>query len=137
MKISAWRQHTDFLLFALIGVMNTFVHGAILLWAVETLHLHLLFAHALAFWVANLLSYIVNSRITFKMPLGILRYARFLLASLVALGLTLCIAWVTSHMGLHYQLGFAIIVITVPLFSFAAIKFWAFAGHRSTPSHRV
>lgn len=137
MKISAWRRHTDILLFAIIGVVNTFVHGAILLWAVETLHLHLLLAHALAFWVANLFSYIVNSRVTFKVPLGALSYARFLLASLVALCLTLGIAWLTNHLGVHYQIGFAIIVITVPLFSFAVIKFWAFAGHRSIPSHRA
>ncbi|AFU44352.1 GtrA family protein [Acidovorax sp. KKS102] len=137
MNLNAWRTHTDFLLFAIIGILNTFVHGGVLMWAVEKLQLTLLLAHTLAFAVANLFSYIANSRITFKAPLSVLRYARFLLASLVALGLTLCIAWVTSRLGLHYQIGFVIIVFTVPLFSFAVIKFWAFAGHRSTPSQRV
>jgi putative flippase GtrA len=134
MNLKAWRQHTDWMVFGAIGVMNTLVHGIILTAAVEKLRLHLLLAHALAFGVANLFSYIANSRLTFQVPFSLARYVRFLLASIAALGLTLGIAWITDRIGLHYQWGFAIIVVTVPLFSFVLLKFWAFAGHRSHPN---
>lgn len=131
MNLAAWRQHTDLLVFGTIGVLNTLVHGVMLTTAVEKLQLPLLLAHVLAFGVANIFSYFANSRFTFKVALGLVRYLRFLLASLAALCLTLGIAWLTNHIGMHYQMGFAIIVVTVPLFSFGLVKFWAFAGHSS------
>lgn len=135
MSLAALRRHTDLLVFGAIGVLNTLVHGVVLTAAVEKLRLHLLLAHVCAFGVANIFSYLANSRFTFKVGLSVTRYLRFLLASLVALCLTLGIAWLTNRIGLHYQTGFAIIVVTVPLFSFALVKFWAFAGHHSSPSH--
>ena len=131
MNLAAWRRHADLMVFGTIGVLNTLVHGVVLTAAVEKLRLHLLLAHMLAFGVANIFSYLANSRYTFKVTLSVTRYLRFLLASLAALCLTLGIAWLTNRIGMHYQMGFAIIVVTVPLFSFALVKFWAFAGHRS------
>ena len=137
MKIDAWRQHTDFLRFAVIGGVNTLVHGAILTLAIEKFQLQLLSAHVLAFWFANLFSYVANSRITFHRPLSGLRYVRFVAASLVSLCLTLGIAWATNYFGVHYRVGFSIIVVTVPVFSFFIIKFWAFAGPHSSSSPSV
>lgn len=131
------RRHKAFITFAVIGAINTMVHGAVLVGAMETWQLPLLLSHCLAFMVANLFSYVANSRITFKVAFGWRSYTRFLLASLLALGLTLSLAWVASQWGLHYVVGFAIIVLTVPLFSFVIIKCWAFAGHRSIPSHHA
>lgn len=135
MNLAAWRQHADFLRFAVIGVANTLVHGAILTLTIEKFHFHLLIAHVFAFWFANLFSYISNSRFTFFVPLSGVRYFRFLSASLVSLCLTLGIAWVTAHLGLHYHIGFAIIVVMVPLFSFFIVKFWAFAGGYENSGH--
>lgn len=123
-------RHAQLLCFALIGVANTLVHGAILVVAVEWVALEVTAAHLVAFCVANIFSYLMNSWLTFKAALSLSRYARFFLASLLSLGLTLLLAWGTDIYGLHYLLGFVLIVVVVPLLSFAVMKFWTFAHVR-------
>lgn len=120
-------RHAQLLCFALIGVANTLVHGAILVVAVEWVALGVTAAHLVAFCVANIFSYLMNSWLTFKATLSPGRYVRFSLASLLSLGLTLLLAWFCDHYGLHYLLGFALIVVVVPLLNFAVMKFWTFA----------
>lgn len=129
-------RHAQLLCFALIGVANTLVHGAILVVAVEWLALKVTLAHLLAFAVANAFSYVMNSWLTFKAALSLRRYARFFLASLLSLGLTLLLAWFCDHYGLHYLLGFVLIVVVVPLLSFAVMKFWTFAQSDQPPALR-
>lgn len=131
MLLRLWRKWREIALFAVIGVANTLVHGLVLASAVELLQLPLLIAHTVAFGVANLFSYLLNSLFTFCMPLSVSRYVRFLAASLVALTLTLGIAAAADGSGLDYLYGFAIVVVTVPVFSFVVVKFWAFAKPRT------
>lgn len=123
-------RYAQLLCFALVGVANTLVHGAILVVAVEWVALGVTVAHLVAFCVANIFSYLMNSWLTFKAALSLSRYARFFLASLLSLGLTLLLAWVSELYGLHYLLGFVLIVVVVPLLSFAVMKFWTFAHVR-------
>jgi len=55
-------------------------------------------------------------------------YIRFFVASLVALGLTLLLAWLMDRFEFHYLVGFLLIVILVPVISFMLMKFWAFTA---------
>ena len=137
MLLHLWEKWREIALFALVGVTNTLVHGLVLAGAVEFLLLPLLVSHTVAFGVANLFSYVVNSRLTFRMPLSVSRYVRFLAASLVALALTLGIAAAADHWGLDYLYGFAIVVVTVPVFSFVVVKFWAFSKPRTEPRSHI
>ena len=121
-------RHAQFITFAIIGVANTLVHGAILVVAVEYLKIDVTLSNAIAFGVANIFSYFANSFITFKVAVSLPRYARFLAASTLSLGFTLSISFAADHYGLHYLVGFALIVVSVPLFSFLVMKFWAFSG---------
>ena len=114
--------------FALIGVANTLVHGLLLVLMVEKFVVDVTIAHLFAFCLANVVSYILNSRFTFRARLAVGRYARFLLASLMSLGLTLLLSWIADVSGLHYLIGFFLIVVLVPLFSFSLMRFWIFAG---------
>lgn len=116
----------QFLSFAVIGVANTLVHGALLAWLIEWWQCPLSLAHALAFFVANLFSYAVNSRWTFKAALSWTGYSRFFLSSLLSLALTLLISWLAQIQGLDYKEGFVLVVLFVPVFSFLVMKFWAF-----------
>lgn len=131
MLLRLWKKWREIALFAGVGVINTLVHGLVLAGAVEFLELPLLVSHTVAFSVANLFSYVVNSRLTFRVPMSVSRYMRFLTASLVALALTLGIAATADHLGLDYLYGFALVVVTVPVFSFVVVKFWAFAKPRT------
>lgn len=102
------------------------VHGALLAWLIEWWQCPLSLAHALAFCVANLFSYAVNSRWTFKTSLSYTGYSRFFLSSLLSLALTLLISWMAQVQGLDYKEGFVVVVLLVPAFSFVVMKFWAF-----------
>lgn len=121
------RKHAQFLFFALIGIINTFIHGGILMFAVEGLRLDVTLSHLLAFSGANIFSYLMNSWLTFKAPLSFSRYARFFLSSMLALGLTLMLSWFTDRFGINYLVGFVLIIFLVPFSSFLALKFWAFS----------
>lgn len=133
MLLRLWEKWREIALFALIGVTNTLVHGLMLASGVEYLQLPLLVSHTFAFCVANLFSYVLNSRITFKTSLSAKRYVRFLTASLVALALTLGIAAAADHLGVDYLYGFAMAVFTVPAVSFVLVKFWVFTQRRIEP----
>lgn len=103
------------------------IHGAVLIFAVEQLSIDVVISNLLAFCIANLSSYLMNSRLTFKKAMSFLRYLRFFLASMLSLGLTLFISWVAEFYGAHYLVGFLAIVIFVPALSFLVMKFWAFS----------
>ena len=123
-------KHAQLLCFAVVGVLNTLVHGSILVMAVEFLALGVTLSHLLAFFIATVFSYFMNSRFTFAVPPSWARYARFLAASLLALAMTLFLSWMADRQGLHYLAGFALIVVLVPMFSFLLMKFWTFAASR-------
>lgn len=121
-------KYKQFLCFALIGVANTLIHGGLLIIAVEKLLWALSAAHLLAFAVANVFSYALNSKLTFKVGLSFKAYTRFLLASLLSLVLTLLLATAVEWYGAHYLIGFALIVVLVPLMSFMVMRFWVFSA---------
>ena len=114
-------------MFAIIGFLNTLVHGSILITAVEYFNAAVVLAHFIAFFFANMFSYIMNSKLTFRIDLSFLHYCRFLMASMLALGLTLSLSWVTDQLGLHYLFGFLLIIVLVPALTFITLKSWAFA----------
>ena len=128
------RRHAQFLCFALIGVTNTLIHGGILILLVEGLRLSVTLSHLLAFCCANIFSYLMNSWLTFKAQLSLSRYARFFLASMLALGLTLLISWLADRYGLNYLIGFVLIVFLVPFLNFLTMKFWAFSNSNDSPA---
>ena len=72
-------KYYQFLRFALVGVANTAVHAGVVILLMETLAPPAAVANACAFIVANLMSYCINSRFTFRVPMSWLGYRRFLL----------------------------------------------------------
>ena len=116
--------------FASIGLTNTLLHGVVLWLVVEVLGWAVVLAHLLAFSIANMASYVLNSHLTFKAPLTWAAYFKFLTASLVSLFLTLSISWWAQWYGLHYRLGFFLVIVMVPSVSFVLMKFWAFKNHK-------
>jgi putative flippase GtrA len=120
-------RYRQFFIFSIIGVANTVTHGAVLMFCVEIWSLAVVLSHLIAFGVANIISYVLNSIYTFHTKITFHRYTKFWAASMVSLGLTLILSWLINQHGFHYMAGFLIIVITVPIVSFVIMKFWAFS----------
>lgn len=126
-----FKKIPQFFRFALIGFINTLCHGLILTALVELLALQVVLSNFFAFLVANLLSYYMNSYFTFHRSPSFILYIKFFIASLFSLAMTLGIAWITNYYGLHYLLGFLIIIAVVPLTSFVVVKYWTFSSRIS------
>ena len=128
MAFSLLSRHTQFFTFAAVGLANTAVHGCILVLSVEYFGLDATSSNAAAFFLANIFSYFANSKLTFKTHISLARYSRFFLASLLSLAITLTISATAEYLGMHYLIGFALIVACVPIFSFAHMKIWTFSA---------
>jgi len=115
-----------FFRFGVIGVLNTIIHGSILSLLVGFLSFNVIASNLMAFIVANVFSFLLNSFFTFKTKATLLLYYRFLLSSLLSLALTLFISYISFSLGFSYLIGFGFIVILVPVFSFFIMKAWAF-----------
>lgn len=120
----------EFFRFGIIGVLNTFVHGVVLAVAVEFAGLSPILGNLFAFFVSNVNSYVLNSKYNFGSVLSVPKYLKFLMASLLALGVTLMVSMLFDVMGYHYMVGFVAIIFLVPLFSFALMRIWVFSSAR-------
>lgn len=116
--------------FGFIGVLNTAVHASAVIGLVEIFHLRPVAANGIAFFLANILSFFLNSKITFKAALSFIGYLRFLSVSLVSLAGTLLISWLGELYGVEYKISLVAIIFLVPAISFLALKFWAFSPPR-------
>lgn len=127
MKINLnFYKKKQFINFIFIGVINTLIHGFVLMLAIEELGFSVVMSHLLAFFTANIFSYILNSRVTFKAHRSLIGYARFFVASIVSLCLTLFISFVGEVFNLHYLIGFLFVIMLVPVFNFLLMKYWTF-----------
>ncbi|MEN3141352.1 GtrA family protein [Ochrobactrum sp. WV_118_8] len=120
------QRYHEFIRFGLVGVSNTAVHAAIVVALMELLAPPAFVANGVAFMFANVMSYILNSRFTFRTPLSFRGYRRFLLISLVSLGLTLIFTSLVEYLGGHYAFGLLMVIFVVPVLNYMVMKIWAF-----------
>ena len=123
-------RYHEFIRFGLVGVANTAVHAGIVITLMEAFAPPAFVANGIAFVFANLMSYALNSRFTFRTPVSFAGYRRFLAVSLVSLALTLLITSAVEYAGWHYGIGLMMVILVVPVLNYLVMKMWAFA-----PSH--
>ena len=124
------QRYHEFIRFGLVGATNTLVHAGIVVTLMELLAPPAYVANGVAFMFANVMSYILNSRFTFKTPASFLGYRRFLLVSLVSLALTLAITSLVEFLGWHYAFGLLMVIFVVPVLNYIVMKLWAFSPTR-------
>lgn len=118
--------YAQFVIFGAIGVVNTLVHAAVVILLVERLEALQFVANIAGFLLSNLVSYIANSRLTFRKPLRVGAYLRFLSASLTTLGLVAAVSLAGDVFGFYYLYTLAFLVIASPIVSFLMMKYFAF-----------
>jgi putative flippase GtrA len=108
------------------GVIATCVHVAVAALAFNFLVPSQPIANTIAFVAAMPVSYFMNALWSFGGAVHGRNFARFVVVSLVGLGLSGVIAAVAEAAGLNYWTGIACVIAIVPVVSFALHRSWTF-----------
>ncbi|HKP17547.1 MAG TPA: GtrA family protein [Gaiellaceae bacterium] len=120
-----WLQLLEF---SIVGASGYVVNLAVYVALLKGAGLHYIPSAACSFVVAVSNNYVWNRRWTFRNDRGHVYYQglRFLLVSLVALGLNLAVLHILVALGLGKIVGQALAIVLVTPFSFSANKLWSF-----------
>ena len=83
-------------------------------------------ANGIAFVVATVFSYMINTMWSFSSPLHGRNLLRFVLVSLVGLFLAVAVSGAAQYYNLHYMYGISLVVCTVPPVTFFLHSFWTY-----------
>jgi putative flippase GtrA len=114
--------------FGLVGSASAATYAATQTLAIELVGIPVLAAALLAFAAGTLVSWIGNSRATFRVPLSARTAWRFGVVTGLGMLLNLGIVALIDALGGHYALGIAVVLATVPAFNFLGHRLWTFQG---------
>ena len=83
-------------------------------------------ANGLAFAVATLCSYVVNTKWSFAKKLQRHNFFRFIVVALFGLGTTMAVAKAAQAAGLSDYLGIVVVVVVMPPIMFLLHNFWTY-----------
>ena len=114
--------------FALVGVLNTFVHAATTIALVELLQVHPVPSSVAGFLLAVSVSFVLNTFWTFRQSDNLQqRFLRFLVVSVTAMLLNTLIMYVAvSVFEFHYLLGLLAVLLIVPIYNFTLNLKWSY-----------
>ncbi|MBI2256322.1 MAG: GtrA family protein [Proteobacteria bacterium] len=112
--------------FGTTGVMLTFLHAAIATGLIEGIELNPVPANIIAFILATLVSYLINTYWSFSQRPGGGSLIRFVIVALCGLVVTTCVSGFAEWLGLPYWMGIMGVVVTVPLVTFPLHAFWTY-----------
>ncbi|MBL4799730.1 MAG: GtrA family protein [Oleispira sp.] len=112
--------------FALAGGLVTGLHVLIATILIQAAMLAPSFSNGMAFVVATVFSYFINTMWSFSSPLYRRNLYRFFTVSLIGLFLAMAISGVAQYCGLHYGYGIVFVTCTVPLVTFLFHNFWTY-----------
>ncbi|WP_405046888.1 GtrA family protein [Pseudomonas sp. BE134] len=120
------QQLHRFLRFACVGIFNTAIHLCIVFLLVEKLSTQPPSANAVAFLVANIASYLLNSTWTFRKRTSFAGYSKFFIVSLVGLMISWGCVFSSELLGLHYVVGVLVSVVFVAIIGYFLNKQFVF-----------
>lgn len=120
------RDIRQFVKFGFVGVFNTGLHALVVIVAHNSLHFAVVSSHVLAFMIANLFSYFLNSFLVFERAPAFANYIRFLAVSLFSLAATVTIAAICEGAGLDYRVGLILVILIAPPMTYLLQKRFAF-----------
>ena len=83
-------------------------------------------ANGIAFVVATLFSFTINTTWSFSSRPSRRLLVRFVLVATVGLGITVAVSGTAQYFGLHYLYGIALVVCAVPPITFLLHKYWTY-----------
>lgn len=112
--------------FAITGVLNTAVHVVVATALIRLLHAAPALANGVAFCVATVFSFAMNTLWSFRQRLERRTFFRFLLVSLLGLPMSSGLAGLVDWLGFHYAFGIAAVVLVMPPVNFLLHNFWTY-----------
>lgn len=112
--------------FGLVGVLATGIHVMVASALIAGVGWPAGFANGAAFCVATLASYSLNSRLTFRQAMSRRTLWRFVAVAALGALLSMAISGGAEWYGLHYLVGIALVVTSLPLLTFLAHSRWTY-----------
>ncbi len=112
--------------FALTGVLVTCVHAGVAIMFIRHIVPAPPLANGVAFIVATVVSYTINTLWSFSGQLRGRTLAKFIAVSIVGLSLAILVAWVAEIIGLGYLAGICAVALTIPTLTFVLHNFWTY-----------
>lgn len=112
--------------FAVTGLVVTALHALVAILFINFINPLPPLANGVAFAVATLVSYVINTTWSFSARLHGRTLLRFLLVSVCGFWLAMFVAWAAQIAGFHYLLGIAAVALTIPAFTFVLHNFWTY-----------
>ncbi|WP_149087292.1 GtrA family protein [Pseudomonas prosekii] len=112
--------------FAVTGLFVTALHAVVAVLFINFLMPVPPLANGVAFAVATVASYLINTTWSFSARLHGRTLLRFMLVSAGGFLLAMFVAWAAQIAGLNYLLGIGAVALTIPAFTFVLHNFWTY-----------
>ena len=112
--------------FTLSGLLVTGLHVLVATVLIEYILPVPSLANGVAFLVATVFSYLVNTIWSFSTPLHGKNLIRFCIVSLLGLSLAMSVSGVAQYLGLYYLYGIFLVAIVIPPITFILHNFWTY-----------
>jgi putative flippase GtrA len=112
--------------FALSGLLVTGLHTIVAVAFIQGVSLAPALANGVAFVVATVFSYLINTTWSFSDTLQGKNLFRFCCVSFIGLFLAMSISGAAQYYGLHYLYGIFFVVCIVPAVTFLLHSFWTY-----------
>nr|WP_225927511.1 GtrA family protein [Pseudomonas ekonensis] len=112
--------------FAVTGLFVTALHALVAVLIIRFVSPRPPVANGVAFAMATVVSYAVNTAWSFSARLHGKTLLRFMSVSAGGFLLAVFVAWSAQVAGLHYLLGVAAVALTVPAFTFVLHNVWTY-----------
>lgn len=112
--------------FAVSGVLSTGLHVFVATGIIVLLLPMPALANGVAFLVATLFSFTINTMWSFSSRPSRRLLLRFVMVATAGLAVTVAVSGTAEFFGLHYLFGIALVVCTVPPVTFLLHKYWTY-----------
>ncbi|WP_350598127.1 GtrA family protein [Pseudomonas sp. 65/3-MNA-CIBAN-0223] len=112
--------------FALTGLLVTALHAVVAVLFINFVMPLPPLANGVAFAVATVVSYLINTTWSFSARLRGRTLLRFMTVSGAGFLLAMLVAWAAQVAGLDYLLGIGAVAVTLPAFTFVLHIFWTY-----------
>lgn len=112
--------------FCSTGLLITSIH-ALIVWIMVSVFLYSPpLSNGVAFTLATIASYTINTLWSFSQPLQSHTLYKFICVSIIGFTASVVIAWAAQALGFNYFLGIVGVILTVPALTFILHSTWTY-----------